>query len=237
MLGRDVEGEAGRSLIARPPRIAKRRARVHESAGRVEVGGQVADRDGPRAFRLLERRRDASVQADTPAGCQVADDGLPHEGVRECEAVEGAGRPDQLRLLGRFERIEGALGIDAARRRDDVGVELVPHHGCDLEQLDDAGREAGESPADDVADARVTARSGVSPSPRARITSPTKNGFPWVTSRTRGASDGARPASSRMSATSRSVSGASSSRLTSGRRASPVTTAGSSGERPGSESR
>ena len=116
--------------------------------------GQVAGRDGPRASRLLERRRDASVQADAPAGRQVADDGLPHERVRECEAVEGAGRPDELRLLGRFERIEGALGIDAARRRDDVGVELVPRHGCDLQQLDDAGREAGEPPAHDVADAR-----------------------------------------------------------------------------------
>ena len=204
-------------------------------AGRVEVRGQVAGRDGPRV-PPVERRRE-SVQADTPAGRQVADDGLPYEGVRECEAVEGTRRPDELRLLGRFERVEGALGIDAARRRDYVGVELVPRHGCDLQQLDDAGREAGEPPAHDVADARGDGPlGGVALSERANHL-PDEERVPLGDLSDPGASEGARPASPRMSATSRSVSGASSSRLTSGRRARPVTTAGSSGERPGSESR
>ena len=106
MLGGDVEREAGGRLVAGPARIAQRRARVDEAAGRVEVRGQVPAGTARVARRLFERRRDASVQADAPAGGQVPDDGLPHERVREGEAVEGAGGADEPRLLGRLERVE-----------------------------------------------------------------------------------------------------------------------------------
>ena len=100
------------------------------------------------------------MQADAPAGGQVPDDGLTHEGVREAEPVESASRTDEPRLLGRLERVERPLGVDAARRRDDLGVEFRARHRRDRQHLGRTGREAGEPPAHDVADARRDRRLG-----------------------------------------------------------------------------
>ena len=239
MLGGDVEREASGRLVAGLAGVAQRRAGIDEAAGRVEVRGQVGRRDGA--------RRTPPVRAPRPRARAGGRGGRPAcrsmmvwrtSACAKREPVEGARRADEPRLLGRLERVERPLGVDAGRRRDDVDVELRARHRGGRQDLGRAGRQAGEPPAHDVADARRdrclgrVARPRAPAPPRRRRTDCPPS---WRERAARATAAARRR--SRIAATSGSASGASSSRLTSGRRASPVTTPASSGERLGSESR
>ena len=152
VVGSHVVRQPGGRFIGGAPRVVQRRARVDESAGGVEVRRQVPRRNGSPRRRLLEGRRHARVQADAATGGQVPDDGLTHEGVGEAEPVRGAGGADEPRVLRRLERVERALGVETARRRDDVRIELLSRHRGGSQDLGCAGGQAAEPPADDVAD-------------------------------------------------------------------------------------
>ena len=89
---------------------------------------QVADRDGPRRGRPFERLRDPRVQAQAPAGRQLVDDRLPHQRVREAEAIQDPGGTDKPRPLGGLERVQSGLEIDLDHVGEHVGIELRAGH-------------------------------------------------------------------------------------------------------------
>ena len=237
LLSGDVEGQLRRRLVARRSRVAHAAGGVDERSGGREVRRQVTDRDGPRRGRPFERLRDPRVQPHAPAGRQLVDDRLPHQRVREAEAIQNPGGTDKPRSLGGLEGVQSGLEIDLDHIGEHVGIELRAGHRR-------ASRTSPVPSGSRASRQRTTSRTrGVSAvpgspfPPSAATTSPTKNGLPSVTSCTRPASEAWRPECARIAATSGSASGPSSSLATSGRRARPVTTSPSRAERLGSVSR
>ena len=181
VLGGDVEREARGRLVASAARVAQRRARVHEAAGRVEVRGQLAGRDRARVAppaRAPPPRARAGGRAGRPAGRRRSSGA---RGRARTEAIEArAGRTSRARSAA-SSASSARSGSTPRRRRDTSASNSAPATAAAVStSAAPAGRRASRQRTTSRTRG-VTAASGGRLSPSARTTSPTKNGLPSVT--------------------------------------------------------
>ena len=147
-----VGGVHAHGRVAREAVVAERARRVARQLVVPGERGQVILQ--PRCVPLLDRRRDAGVQARSPHGRQSSVQRLANERVREREAPRLARQLDHHARRHRLlERVDQRLLRDLGHPSELLHVELGPEHGRGRDDGAGVLAQPTEAATDQLADA------------------------------------------------------------------------------------